>query len=255
MMNRFAKLAAVGFFAMLGSAAVEAQPAGNTQPGAKGTTTPQGKTGPQSGYHGGVGQTPWFANQDVRQQFKLTDQQFNQMNKSYTDAYGQYQKGMSGLGTDLTPAQRAQQTRDLQQGFNTSFSKSTNDVFTDPQQRTRYNQLYMQYQGYDAFNNPMIQEKLNLTAEQRQTLGQNGQKWHSQMNDLGRNYQTDSEGTTKKFNDMRKQYGEQLNTVLTPEQQKSWQQMIGEPYNFQASTYFQGNSGSGTGKQETPNPK
>jgi hypothetical protein len=67
------------------------------------------------------------------------------------------------------------------------------------------------------------------------------------MNDLGRTYQTDREGATKQFNEMRTQFGERLNTVLTPEQQKSWQQMTGEPYQFQPSVYFQTGTAAGPG--------
>ena len=128
---------------------------------------------------------------------------------------------------------------ELQQGFSKGFSTTTNEVFTDPQQRQRYNQLYLQYQGYNAFSDPAVQEKLNLTAEQRQKLGQNGQEWHKQMSELGRTYETDREGTTKKYIELRTQSGERISTILTPEQTKSWQQMTGETYQFPPNVYFQ----------------
>jgi hypothetical protein len=192
---------------------------------------------------------------EIRQQFKLTDQQYIQLNKSYGDSYSRYQQGVKSFGKDLTEEQRNQKMGELRQGFNKSFSPATNEVFTDAPQRQRYNQLYLQYQGYNAFSDPMVQEKLNLTAEQRLQLGQYGQEWHTQMNGLGRTYQTDRDGTTTKYHGMRKQYGERIRTVLTPEQQKSWQLMTGESYNFQPGTYFQTNAGTGTTndrRQESP---
>jgi hypothetical protein len=99
----------------------------------------------------------------------------------------------------------------------------------------------------------MVQEKLNLTADQRQKLGQQGQEWNKQMNTFGAGYKNDPEGTTKKYNEMRTQNGERINSVLTPDQQKAYQQMTGKSYNFQPSVYFQ--SGAGTGTIPQTNPK
>jgi hypothetical protein len=213
--------------------------------------TVQPNPGQQGVYSSGMSQTPWFSNQDIRQHFKLTDQQFNQLNQTYGEHYGIYQQGVNKFGKDLNPEQRFEKMQELQQRFNKDFSATANNVFTDPQQRQRYNQVYLQYQGYNAFSDPSVQEKLNLTPEQRQQIAQYGQDWDKRMNDLGRTYQTDREGSTKQFNEMRTQSGERLNTVLTPEQQKSWQQMTGEPYQFQPSVYFQTGTGvaPGTPKQ------
>ena len=227
---------------LLASTAAQAQQKGVQPQGQKGAPV-------QGTYHGGYGQTPWFGNQEVRQHFKLSDEQYNQLNKGYGTYYGQYQTGMKDIGKDMTDEQRTLKMRELQQGFDKNMSTTANGVFTDPQQKERYNQLYLQYQGYNAFSDPIVQQKLNLTAEQRQQLGQQGQAWNKQMNTFSTGYTTDPEGTTKKFNEMRTQNGERINTVLTPDQQKSWQQITGPSYNFQPSAYFQTNSGAGATPQ------
>jgi hypothetical protein len=191
-MNRFVKFTVTGVFAVLTSASAEAQQKDQGQQGQGQKSPPvQNTVGPQGAYHGGIGQTPWFSNQEIRQHFKLSDQQYNQLNKSYGESYGRYQDGMQTLDKDLTAEQRTQKMGELNQRFNKDFSTRVNEVFTDPQQRERYNQLYWQYQGYNAFSDPMVQEQLKLTGEQRQKLGQHGQEWQKQMNDLGRTYQTD----------------------------------------------------------------
>ena len=77
---------------------------------------------------------------------------------------GQRTQGIKSFGKDVTEEQRSLKMGELRQGFNKNFSTATNEVFTDAQQRQRYNQLYLQYQGYEAFSDPMVQEKLNLTA-------------------------------------------------------------------------------------------
>jgi hypothetical protein len=245
-MHRFARIALTGVFAVVASASADAQQNSQPQQAQKGPPVQQTPV-QQGAYHGGFGQTPWFNSPEIRQHFKLSDQQFNQLNQTYGEHYGIYQQGVNNFGKDLTNEQRTEKTRELQQRFNKDFGATTNDVFTDVQQRQRYNQLYLQYQGYNAFSDPSVQDKLNLTLEQRQKMGQFGQGWDKQMNDLGRTYQTDREGATKQFNEMRKQSGERINTVLTPEQQKSWQQMTGESYEFQPSVYFQ--TGPGTANE------
>jgi hypothetical protein len=242
-MNHFARFALTGVVAVLTAAGAEAQQKSQTQPAQK-VPTVLDAPGQQGVYHGGIGQTPWFSNQEIRQHFKLSDQQYDQLNKSYGESYGRYQQEMKTFGKDLSNEQRAQKMRELQQRFNKDFSTTTNQVFTDPQQRQRYNELYLQYQGYNAFSDPLVQEKLNLTPEQRQKISQYGEEWHNQMNDLGRTYTTDREGATKQFNEMRKQFGQRINTVLTPVQQNAWQQLAGEPYSFQPNTYFQTGAGA-----------
>ena len=246
-MRRITRIALTGFVAVLSSAPVEAQQQGQGPQGqAQKAPAAQGAGTQEGGYNRGIGRTPWFNNLEIRHQFKLTDEQYNQLNKGYAESYGQYQQGMQNLGKDLTAEQRAQKMGEMHQGFNKTFSTTANEVFTDPQQRSRYDQLYLQYQGYNAFADPTVQQKLNLTSEQRQQIGQYGQEWHQQMDDLGRTYQTDREDTTTKYNEMRKQSGERMNTVLTPEQRTSWQQMTGETYNFQPNSYFQANVRLGT---------
>src|SRR5580704_4085630 len=130
-MNRFARIALTGVFAVLASASVEAQQPGQAPQGQltgqKGAVG-QGTTAQQGAYHGGIGQTPWFSNPEIRQQFKLSDPQYNQLNKSYGEYYTRYQQDMNNIGKDLTAEQRALRMGELQQGFNKNFSTATNEV-------------------------------------------------------------------------------------------------------------------------------
>ena len=242
-MNRFSKIAVAGAFAFFIPAATEAQQVGQSQAPQTGQAPQIIQTSGQSTYNGGYGQTPWFSNPQIRQQFNLTDQQYNQLNKGYGESYNRYQQGLNGLGKDLTPAERSQRMANLQQGFYKDFSGNTNSVLQAEQQQ-RYNQLYTQYQGYNSFTNPAVQTKLNLTAEQRVTLNQYQQDWHNQMNALGQGYQPDNVAATSKYNELRKQSADRMNAVLTPDQRAAWQQMTGQPYNFPASMYFQNNTGA-----------
>jgi hypothetical protein len=176
----------------------------------------------------------------VRQQFKMTDQQFNSLNKAHQDSWANYQKGVAGLDANLPADQRQQRLNDLQQGYHKDFSKAMGSAFSDPQQLQRYHQLNLQYRGYGAFNDPMVSQKLNLTPDQQQQLSKFGETWSSQMTNLGPLYQTNPQAANQRFTEMQNGVGQNLNSVLTPSQQQTWQQMIGQPYSFPSSAYFQG---------------
>jgi hypothetical protein len=237
-MGRIFQFAFVGTCVVLATGFVEAQQQQNQQqnqgqPNQSGTGTQKG------GVFTPYSQTPWFSNQDIRQQLKFDEQQFNRLNKAYGESWNRYQQKMGELGKNLTPEQRTERMRNLERDFYNNFATTTNQYFTDPAQRERFNQLHWQYLGYNAFNDPQIQQKLNLTPEQRQKLDQFSREWHTQMNNFNRSYQTDREGTIKRFNEARQQAMDRLNDVLTKQQQQTWQQMVGDPYNFQPNIYFQ----------------
>jgi hypothetical protein len=99
--------------------------------------------------------------------------------------------------------------------------------------------LYLQYQGYTAFNDPTIQQTLKLTDGQRQQMTQYGQEWNRQMGTVHQAYQTDPIGATKRYNDMVQQNNQRFNSVLNQQQQQTWRQMTGAPYNFAPGVYFQ----------------
>ena len=185
-----------------------------------------------------ITQTPWFNNSAVRQQLNLNDAQFNQLNNAYGNAYSQFQKNISNLDPKLTPSQRVQRTQELQQRFYNSFADPTNQVFTDPQMRARYNQLQLQYRGYDALQDPAIQNQLNLTPEQRQKLAQYQTDWQKTMTELQRAYQANPQSVTTPFNEMNQREFQRMNAVFNEQQRQTWRQMVGTPYTFQPSVYF-----------------
>jgi hypothetical protein len=239
-MNHFVKLALAGILSLAACAPAWAQAV------QKGATT--GATSQMA--VSGFSQTPWFSNQSVRSHIGLNDQTFNQLNNAYGQAYSTYNTGVSQLGTNLTPEQRAQRIQDLQNTFNQRMNQVAQSSITDPTQLSRYNQLALQFQGFDAFNNAQVQQKLNLTDQQRQRLQQFAQQYNQQLNSLQQNAQTNPTAANQQFSQLRQQAMQNMNSVLTPQQQQNWQQMTGQPYNFQWSTYFPPAAGQQGG---TPN--
>jgi hypothetical protein len=132
--------------------------------------------------------------------------------------------------------------QNLEAQYNQQFNRNLNDTITDPQTRSRFAQLNRQYQGLNAFNDPATQKQLKLTAAQRQQLGQLSGQWQTDIQAFGSNRNPDS----RQWSDLQARYSQQLNGVLSPEQQRSWSQMTGEAYQFQPSIYFPQQSSNGT---------
>lgn len=153
--------------------------------------------------------------------------------------------------------QRTQQPdRFGNRSLDNDFDGVVDSTFTDPAMRQRFNQLNWQYQGPAAFNNRQIQQQLNLTAQQRQQLRSLAGEWRQQLLNARRDNRTNL--TAEQFEALRNRFNQRLNTVLTPEQQRMWTQMIGEPYDFPVTAYFPQNAGRnasrvgiGTGVQQT----
>jgi len=215
-----------------------AQPNVNVQvPGANvQVQTP--KANVQVGNTGYYSQTPWFSNPEVREQLQLNEQQYNQLNQAYTQAWNRYNQGWTQLGANLTPEQRAQQEAQLRANFERDFNPAVSAVFVDPAARQRYNQLYLQYQGYGAFQDPYVQKQLNLTPQQQQQFNQFANDWNRQYSTWVTTYPANRERVGKAFREARRDARHRITTVLTPAQQTTWTNMTGQTYEFHPDVYF-----------------
>jgi len=217
-------------------------------------TTGQSGTGSSQFSYGGISQQPWFADQGVRQQLKLNDDQYNRLNKAWGTQYQTYSRGLGQLN-NVPQDQRSTRMNEMNQTFNQGFSSSYKDVLS-PEQQQRYNQLYLQYQGYNAFNDPQVQRKLNLTDEQRQKLNQYSTQFQSQQNDINKSATSDRQGASKRFGQLRQRDQNWMNSFLTDEQRQTWRQMTGDPYNFSSTGTSTGtgtNNNSGTNNNQNRN--
>lgn len=183
---------------------------------------------------GGINQTPWFADANVRRDLRLTDDQFNRLNTVYGQHWTTYNTGLSQLGS-LEEQARLQRMQGLQSAFNTNLGTASNDFFQGDQ-RTRFNQVWMQYRGYDVFNDPTIQQRLNLTPQQLEQLRRLDQEYATQINEVYQGLGNDRVGALRRFSDLRGGINTRVNTILKNEQRPLWRDMLGEPYSFQLPT-------------------
>ena len=215
-------------------------PASDDQPA---STTNVRDTSTVSGTYGRYPQTPWFNNSTARQHLRLDDAQYNELNRSYRQAWHRYNDGLSRLEdlsqNRLTPEQRQRREGDLRSEFQKDFSANLQSIVTDGVTRQRYDQLDRQYRGYDAFNDPNVRSKLNLTPEQRQAFADYDREWNRQIGSWRNEYSKNRELIAKRFGESQTQARERIKATLTPEQQAQWNVLIGNPFEFHPDSYFQ----------------
>lgn len=197
-----------------------------------------GRAGVQVQTFGGIGPAPWFGNPSIRQELKLNDEQFNRLNRDYKQNWDRYQTEQKSLGATLTPQQRQERMQELQSNFNQGFNRSTENLFTEPGQRNRFNQLHYQYQGYGSFNDPTVRERMKLSRDQQNRINELDRNWQRDMRGMTSNFATDREEGTRRYRDWSRKNRDGLKDILNEDQHRMWGETIGDPYDFSPDVYF-----------------
>lgn len=192
---------------------------------------------------GSINQKPWFMNPYNQAQLNINAQQAKLLNQQYVLHYGSHNQDQAQLhgATELTDEQRKLQLQSTNH-FYDNFIKSTNDIL-DSQQRARFNQLNLQYRGYQAFSDPAVARRLQLSTDQLAQLRNNEQTYNQQLDSVYKLRPTDPTSDPslfpKRFAELRTDMHGQINAVLTPEQQVTWKELIGDQYNFRVESWLQ----------------
>ncbi|HYV35722.1 MAG TPA: hypothetical protein VE988_08465 [Gemmataceae bacterium] len=178
----------------------------------------------------GFNQTPWFAAPEASKRLNLSNEQKAQLNKAYAEKFTAYSNGLKALGS-LSEQERAQKIFALSAMMKTELSQSAQAILK-PEQLQRYQQLQLQHQGIQAFNDPTVQAKLNLNAEQFQKLEALRLEQNKTLLGIQAQMATDPTAAANQFQAFTKQSNEQINSILNAQQRQVWLQLTGDPYNF-----------------------
>jgi Spy/CpxP family protein refolding chaperone len=210
---------------------------------------PAQNSNPATGTRGGQGQSsfpsPLYRQDDVARSLNLTADQLSRLNRATDDLQSRYRSDFDRLGS-LSDRERAARSADLMRRYGTDWSKATSDIFND-QQRSRYGQLDLQYRGIGAFSDPELQRRMNLTDQQIAQMRDLDTWSLERMREFPERMRTSQDRGAQAWSDYRRQGQERLNKILTPEQQRAWSQITGEPYNFRPPVTGTSSSGTGTG--------
>ena len=168
---------------------------------------------------------------DVNKSLNLNQEQIANLNKVTEQMQTQYRDNYNKLGT-LNEAERFARYQELNRQYMTDWNKGANSVF-DANQRARYQQLNYQYGGFNSFYDPDVQKRLNLTADQMKDLREHADWSNQQLQEIYRTGGTNPTRGSEMYRDYWKAHQNRFNKYLTPEQQKTWSETTGQPYQFQ----------------------
>jgi hypothetical protein len=172
---------------------------------------------------------PLFFNPDVRRTLSITEQQFGRLSDAFNQAQTRFQNDFNQLST-LNERDRLARIADLNRSFNDAVMQGAQDVFTQ-QQLARLQQLQLQSRGLDVFNDPAIQQQLNLTQAQLNDLRALNTDFNRQV-DLLRRATANNRPALEQFNTLQQQMQQRMNTVLTEPQQRAFRGLTGDPFTF-----------------------
>jgi hypothetical protein len=180
------------------------------------------------GMMGGGGVAMLIGNESVQKELKLDDTQVTKA-KELADKNREKMTAAREELQNLDQEERRAKMTELQKEMNESSLKAIGEFFK-PEQVARLKQISCQTRGAMAFSDPEIAKKLNITDAQKEEIKTISEESMAAMREIGQGFQDDREGTMKKMAEHRKETLGKIVAKLNDEQQKTWKEMIGAPF-------------------------
>ena len=174
-----------------------------------------------------------ITNESVQKELKLDDKQVDKAKDLAEKSREEMQEKFQGF-QDLSPEERRTKGQEIMRELNASILKSAGE-FLKPEQITRLKQISYQQRGATAFLDPEVQKKLNLSDSQKSQIQALIQESFSQMPSR-EEFQDDREAAMKKMREVSKKTLTQAEAKLNDEQQKTWKELLGSPFEVKYET-------------------
>jgi hypothetical protein len=169
-----------------------------------------------------------LGNASVQKELKLNDEQTTKA-KETADKIGAVAREKREGFQDLSPEER----REKGAAINTELTEMTMKAigeYLKPEQITRLKQISYQQRGIQAFSDPEVAKKLNITEGQKSEIQTIMQDSFAKMTEIREAHQGDREGMMKAMTELRKDQLTKVEAKLNDEQQKGWKELIGTPF-------------------------
>ena len=169
-----------------------------------------------------------LGNASVQKELKLDDSQVEK-------AKALAEKTMEGMREkfqdlqDLQGQERFTKMAEITREVNASTLKAAGE-FVKPEQINRLKQIANQARGAQAFADPEVAKKLNISDSQKTDIREIQQESMQEMRSIFQDNQDDPEARTKKMNELRQQTLSKVEVKLNDEQRKTWKEMLGAPF-------------------------
>jgi hypothetical protein len=165
----------------------------------------------------------------VPEELKLTTEQIKKITEIVQRCMSDYRDRLSQMGGGAPSGK----VRALQEEVHEQTQKALRRVLT-PEQEKRLWQINLQAQRTEALVLPEVQEKIKFGVEQQQNIKEIMENWRQERNEIMQGPQGYPEETRKKLDAVAKESTERIMAVLTEAQKRTFREMTGKPFDFQA---------------------
>jgi len=182
------------------------------------------------GMMGGGGLSMLIGNASVQVELKLDDQQ-KEKAKEFAEKAREKMQGIREQLQGLEGEERRTKQQEITKEMNESALKAFGE-FLKPEQIARIKQISVQTRGAMAFADPEVAKKLNLTDSQKSDIQAIVREQMEGMQGLFSQDQSpeDRAAAMKKMTELRKDAVGKATAKLNDEQQKTWKELIGAPF-------------------------
>jgi Spy/CpxP family protein refolding chaperone len=160
-------------------------------------------------------------NESVQEELKLSDDQIAKIQGVVPKVQRKHAQEFAQL-RNLSPSERHQKGSEMMKAFNDEIFKGLGDTLK-PDQIKRLKEIDLQEQGARAFADPEIATALKLTDAQKEKIKSINDDFMAEMSAA-------RQGGPGQIAQLRKQSMKKISEVLTEEQQKTWHEMTGKPF-------------------------
>jgi len=174
--------------------------------------------------------TPLYRNPDVARNLDLTRDQIDRLNQATDRLQGRYRDQFDRVNR-LDERARDARRQELLRNYSGDWTRSAGDIFNE-RQMSRYRQLELQSRGLDAFRDPDVRRRLNLTDEQYRKLSDLGTRVDEERQNIPATERLQTRDTLRNWRDFMGRTQRSMNDILTDEQRRAWREMTGDPFDF-----------------------
>jgi len=169
-----------------------------------------------------------LANASVQQELKLDDKQVEKSKELGEKAREKMQEARSALeGLEGEELQKKRQEINRE---TTAWAHKEMGAFLKPEQVARLKQISYQQRGAQAFTEPEVASKLNLSDTQKTEIQEIQRESMQEIRSIFQDNQDDREAAMKKIGELRKQTLAKVEGKLNDEQKKTWKELLGAPF-------------------------
>jgi len=169
-----------------------------------------------------------LGNASVQKELKLDDAQTTKAKETAEKIGAEAREKFTGL-QDLPQEERREKMTAITHEINEATLKAVGE-YLKPEQITRLKQISYQQRGASAFTDAEVAKKLNITDAQKSDIQTIVQESFGKMNTIRQENQDDREAMMKAMTELRKETLTKAQAKLNDEQQKTWKELLGAPF-------------------------